>query len=516
MHTSFPPRLSALALGVAALLSGAEVRADAVTDWNEYAVQATKGFDGTTGTGVALNSNLSTRIEAIQGRAVFDAVNAIDHFSPKSYYHPAGHTGSAAAAAAQAAHDVLLGQLPNPTVAGVDARWAQTRSWLDAKLAQYLAQLGVAAGDPGIQAGKDAAAAAIAARKYDNAAAAATYGADLVPTANPGPGLWRQSNAGAVYNDPETGAPTGFDASGTAIQGRPGIDLNWRDVTPFSLTTAQKIKLVAAVPLSPEVGSPEYVQELDYVKNHGQDSAHPGLRTGDQAAQALYYKQDAEIFVFEAARIAATARRYTLDQNAKLFALLGNAVADARFAAFDSKYQQKFWRPITALNADASGAVNDYGAWHPLAATPAHPSNTAGHSATGAAGFEVLRAFFGDKVLPGKAGAATLTTLPWLVGTNNGTGNTQSRTVATFSQAQLENGASRLYLGVHFGFDNLQGQLLGLAVADAILLSGDPAAAGLRARGGFPASRRNLQDTLLAAPEVYGYFGAATQVPPTP
>ena len=32
----------------------------AVTDWNDYAVRATKGFNGTTGVGVAPDTNLST------------------------------------------------------------------------------------------------------------------------------------------------------------------------------------------------------------------------------------------------------------------------------------------------------------------------------------------------------------------------------------------------------------------------------------------------------------------------
>jgi hypothetical protein len=119
----------------------------------------------------------------------------------------------------------------------------------------------------------------------------------------------------------------------------------------------------------------------------------------------------------------------------------------------------------------------------------------------------VLRAFFGtDSIVPGGR-AVTLGTLPWLTGTNSGTGNVTSRNVTTFSQAQLENGASRLYLGVHHGFDNLQGQLLGLAVADAIILrSNDPAAEGLRIKDS-PASFVNLTRTLLRRPDLYGYFG---------
>jgi len=501
----------ALLISAAAVALAPAARADAVTDWNEYSVAATKGWNGTSGIGVALDTNVSSRIDAIEARAVFDAINSVEHFSKGSYYYDGSHTGSASGAAAQAAHDVLLAQLPNPTLdPSANPGWTETRNWLDARLAESLKALGVAASDGGIAAGKAAALAASNARLLDNASPATTYGAQLVPTSNPGVGVWRQSNAGPGVINPATGAPTGFDAAGVMLP-RPGAALNWRDLLPFSLTQRQIAALVADVPLSPRVGSVQYRLELEYVRKHGQDSAPARLRSADQTAQALYYKQDGEIFVNEVARIASKARHSTLLENAALFALLDNAIADTRHAAFASKYEQKFWRPITALNADADGAVrNDYASWRPLAATPAHPSNTSGHSATGAAGAEVLRVYFGsDRIVP-DGSAVVLGSLPWLVGVNQGTGNVTTRSVSTLSEMQLENGASRLYLGVHYGTDNYQGQVLGLAVADAILHSDDPAASGLKPlRVSYPGSPENLEATLARDPETYGYFGRA-------
>ncbi|MDB4977712.1 MAG: hypothetical protein JWN48_6053 [Myxococcaceae bacterium] len=502
--------VSVLLASSLSLFASAPARADAITDWDLIAVEATKGYDGAHGTKVALDSNLSTRIEAIAARAAFDAVNSIEHFSSRSFYYHANNAGSPGAAAAQAVHDVLLAQLPDPSLdATVDAQWSAVRGWVDAQLASTLATFAVDASNGGIVAGKAAAAAAALARKLDGAAPVVAYGALLSPSSNPGVGIWRQSNAGSAFIDPSTGAPTGFDAAGTVIQGRAGVDLNWRDVTPFALTTQQKSELVRAVPLSPAVGSPEYEAELAYVKRIGQASS--STRTADQTAQALYYKQDIEIVIHEAARVASLSRNLKLAQNAVLFALLGDALADARFAAFASKYELKFWRPITALNAESDGSVkNQYAAWHPLAATPAHPSNTAGHAATGAAGFEVLRAFFNSDQLLADGSAATLTSLPWLVGTNSGTGSVTTRSIATFSQAQLENGASRIYLGVHFGFDNLQGQLLGLSTADTILRSDSPAAAHVHARDSH-ASLARIAHTLWSQPELYGVFAKPTQ-----
>jgi len=523
-----PKTYSRIALAVAATLSATQAFADAVTDWNEYTILATKGAtslsDGNKS--IALNSNVATRLHAIEARAVFDAVNAVDHFSRKGYYSqesaaPGGLTAhSASAAAAQAAYDVLVGALPN------NDAWGATRQWLHDQLESDLT--GVNASDPGIAAGHQAAAAALAARQDDNAAIRTTYtpstnlfvnGSGAVApnaTGNPGVGLWRPSNGTAGDIDPIIGAPTGFVEG--AIQPAAAIDFNWKNVTPFSLSTLKKQQLIAAVPPSLKVGSAEYTQEVDFVKTHGQDSAHPGNRSDDQLLQALYYKSDAEVFINEAARTASAARNLTLDQNAKLFAALDNALADARIAAWQSKYDLVFWRPITAINADASGAVADY-IWKPLATTPSHPSSTSGHSATVAAGTEILRAFFrSDKINPGNT-PVTLTTLPWLIGTNNGTGQLQTpiggldgttRDVSTFSELQLENGQSRIYLGVHFGIDNYQGQSLGLAVADAIIHEHkDPATKGLAIYKGGPtvASARNLYSLLVKDSADSGFFG---------
>lgn len=535
--SKLPLPLTNIAFVVVAALCTTPAFADAVTDWNEYAVLATKGATSlTTGNkSIALNSNVATRIDAIAARAVFDAVNAVDHFSAKSYYYNGkasitGITpGSAQAAAAQAAHDVLFGTLPTA------ATWNDTRVWLDNRLAADLTALKVANTDPGIVVGKAAAVAALAARVGDLSEIRTTYtpssnlsvNSAVTPntvvanaSGNPGISLWRPSNGGAGVLDPNTGAPTGFDAAGV-IQAAAAIDFNWKNVTPFSLTTLQKQLLVANVPPSLKIGGEEYKQEVNFVKTHGQDFAHPGSRTDDQLLQALYYKSDAEIFTFELARLASDARHLTLNQNAKLFAVLANAVADARIAAWQSKYDLLFWRPITALNADSSGNVANYD-WKPLAATPAHPSSTGGHSSTVSAGTEILRAFFkSDSIIPGNADV-TLTTLPWLIGTNNGTGlmktpingkDGTSREVSSFSQVQLENGRSRIYLGVHYGNDDYQGQSLGLAVADTIIKSQkDPAATRLSIYKGNRnvANLNNLYGIFTKNSVISGFYGLIT------
>ena len=522
--------LSHIALALAIALPVSQASADAVTDWNLYTALATKGATSISNglPSAALNSNVATRIAAIEARAVFDAVNAVNNFSATYYYsHPAPTASftanSASAAAIAAAHDVLIALQPA----------AATQAWVDSQRNADLAALGLTTSDPGYSVGQAAAAAALAARAADFAQINTTYTPSTNITAtggvnatgNPGRGLWRPSNGGAGVTDPNTGAPSGFDAIGSGANVVPaaGINFNWKNVTPFSLSTLKKQQLVAAVPPSLKLDSAEYNAELAFVQSHGQEYSAPSSRTSDQLLQALYYKSDAELFVNEAARIASIARGLTLNQNAKLFALLDNALADARIAAFQSKYDLVFWRPITALNADASGAATAYTAWKPLATTPSHPSSTAGHSTTVAAGTEILRSFFGTDNIDPSAAPIALTTPTWIVGTNNGTGKLApaiaatlggqdgtTRNVSTFSQLQLENGQSRLYLGVHFGNDNYQGQTLGLSVADAIIgTHTDPASVGVNiyTGGASVASAPHLYNLLVSGSSNSGFYG---------
>ena len=75
----------------------------------------------------------------------------------------------------------------------------------------------------------------------------------------------------------------------------------------------------------------------------------------------------------EIAENAATSQGNTLDQNARLFAELNVALADAIIALFDAKYTYNRWRPVTAIQlADQDGnpdTVADPN-WLPLINTP--------------------------------------------------------------------------------------------------------------------------------------------------
>jgi hypothetical protein len=291
-HHSF--NLSAITLAIASTVCMQGALADSVTDWNFYTGLATKGgTSSSTGTASnAVNSNVATRIAAIEARAVFDAVNSVNHFSPNSYYYntPAGSGASAAAAAIAAAHDVLVGTLTA----------AATITWLNNQRDSDLTALGVTTSDAGYIAGQAAAAAALAARAGDPPLAngyipstniSGTGSANA--TGNPGRGLWRPSNGAAGVVSTDTGAPTGFDVSGNILPAA-GINFNFKNVTPFSLSVLKKQQQVAAVPPSLKLSNDatsEYQKELKFVHDHGQEfSAASTSRTSDQLLQALYPK----------------------------------------------------------------------------------------------------------------------------------------------------------------------------------------------------------------------------------
>ena len=375
--------------------------ADVITDWNLITVKATKK--------AGMNSNLSSRIEAIEAIAVYDAVNAIDQIgTPYHYSFHVRDRASDVAAAVGAAHDVLVYYFPDQS------------PWLDSALKKSLT--GIA--DQGLQkAGEDIGAASAASiiewRKNDGSEPDISYAGPV----SPGPGDYRPT-------------PAAF---------KPGIDQQWGHVKPFLMLTDSQYR--PSPPPKPD--TKEFKIALAQVKEIG--SSTSTTRTAEQTHIAQFYKQDAELTVNEAARALALNHHTSLAENALIFVLTDIAEADARIAIWDAKYTYLFWRPVTALNANPNGAVtNNYTAWTPLISTPPHPSYPCGHCGTVTAGFEVLKTFFGDSNTI-ELHTTTVGELP--------------RTIHSLGEGEGENEWSRDYGGIHYTFDNIASDHLGRQVA---------------------------------------------------
>ena len=147
----------------------------------------------------------------------------------------------------------------------------------------------------------------------------------------------------------------------------------------------------------------------------------------------------------------------SLVSDARLFALLNIATADALISCWDAKYAYNLWRPVTAIRAadtDGNPDTEPDATWTPLLATPNFPSYTSAHSTVSAAAAGVLTALFGADY-------------HFTVGSEGLPGVTRS--FDSFDAAAAEAGRSRIYGGIHYQFDNVTGLAAGAAVADYVV-----------------------------------------------
>jgi hypothetical protein len=337
-----------IGVGSLILLGAAISQADGVLDWNITALKTTAA--------APFNPPLETRNLAIVHAAMFDAVNSIvGEFRPYAVELSASKGASPDAAAAAAAHFVLVQLYPAQQV------------MLDAAYALSLSRIpDGAAKTEGVAVGEADATQILAMRASDGAQAA------IVAPYTPGsqPGDWVPT-------------PPAF---------RSALDPGWGTVKPFFLREGSQFR--PGPP--PSLTSPQYTRDFNEIKEIG--SATSSARTHDQADLARFWVSTAPQIWNPAARQVAIAKGLTISQNARMFALLNLAGADAFIASWDAKFTYNQWRPVTAIRA-ADSSVNpdtlpDPG-WTPLLLTPPFPDYIAGHTTYAGAAEEVLEDVFG-------------------------------------------------------------------------------------------------------------------------
>jgi hypothetical protein len=391
--------------------------------------------------------------------AIFDAVNAIDG-SYQSYtgIPPAPHNTSMDAAVAQAAHDTLIALFPSQ----------QERC--DEQLAEDLDQIpNGRAKTNGIKLGQRAAA-AILARRVNDGSQQAEPRVDVDFLTSDEPGKWRQ--------DPVSQIPLALGAY-------------WGEVKPFVLRSSDQFR----VPPPPALNSSEYATAFDEVRRLGGDGiVTPTERTVEQTEIGIYWAYDGTPSLCAPPRLYNQIAVQIADQMGsnvvelvRLLALVNVAMADAGIAIWESKYYYEFWRPIIGIReADEgtgpTGAGDDNTAtigdltFSPLGApasnltgpnfTPPFPAYPSGHAGFGGALFQTLRNFYRTDNI-----AFTFVSDEFNGVTQDNSGNVRPlipRSFSSLSQAEEENGQSRIYLGIHWAFDKTAGIAQGRRVANYV------------------------------------------------
>jgi PAP2 superfamily len=353
----------------------------------------------------------SHRAQAMMHIAIHDALNSVIPLYRRFAYRGNDLFAHPIAAAAQAAHDVVLSQYP-----GQQAR-------LDSELANWLSRI---PDGPlktrGIKLGGRIAAAILALREGDGWDFQGTY------TFSSEPG------------DYQTTPPwNGFVFL-------PGF----RFAKPFGLRAPDQFR--PGPP--PRLDSARYAAAYNEVKDFGRvDSV---VRTLDQTLYAVWWMEFTEGSVNRLARQLVTQRGTHLWRAARLFALLNISIYDGYIAVWDSKFEYNHWRPYTAIreaDRDGNPATEADPTWEPLRTTPPFPDYVSAHSAACAATFEILKRTFGDRV-------------SFTMETTTAPPEMPTRSFRSFSSAAAECADSRVRLGWHFRYATNRGLALGRAVAE--------------------------------------------------
>jgi hypothetical protein len=414
--------LIVLAVGALAIPATASAQsatsADTVREWNRHASDALINASTAPTPGAGQAPQVSQlHLGMVQG-AVYDAVNSIDggHQPYLAEVPPASPSASQEAAVATAAHDVLLGlEVIPPLPQGVIDR-------LEALYADELA--GIPDGDAktdGIDAGAAAASAMLEARAEDGRYVPFSF------TPGTEAGQWRPTASGS---DP----------------------FAWvANVEPFLIESQSQFRTKGPHALTTDA----YTREYNEVKELGGPTLG-SPRTAEQEAVAQFYTVNPVELFNRTFRGIAEERGLTLAGEARLFAMLDLAAADAFINCWNDKAHWSNWRPITAIqNGDGDGNPSTLGdpTWTPRNATPPYPDHTSGYNCATSAFMHTAEAFFGR----GKTEFDVVRIVPNVPDV--------TRDYERFTDVIDDTIDARVYQGIHFRAADVQGAEIGKDVA---------------------------------------------------
>lgn len=265
-------------------------------------------------------------------------------------------------------------------------------------------------------------------------------------------GIANQAACGAAYVPPVLPAAGGW----TPVAPATGVGLLpcWGDMRTFAVDDTSECSPIGAPAFSTATTSAWFAQALLVYNTTGDNGAN---LSADQLAIANYWSDGATATGTPPGHwVAITCQMadelpLKLDRSAEAFARVGIAVADAFTTCWKAKFIAYLVRPVTYIRANIDAG------WDPLLLTPNFPTYTSGHSSQSGAAAMVLTDMLGPVAFTDSCHSRLNPELSFV-----------DRSFQSFSEAAAEAAKSRLYGGIHYEFDNVDGSDSGECVGSII------------------------------------------------
>ncbi|MDJ0701432.1 MAG: vanadium-dependent haloperoxidase [Woeseiaceae bacterium] len=397
--------------------------ASLATEWNDTVLGIAEAEDG-------FMTLKGLRTVTMMHIAMHDALSAINGPYETYAYEASEVRADPVAAAVQAAFAVAANQYPDQRqrLAAMRDRWLS-----DLPPGELL--------QAGLETGNAAADAILARRDDDGWDRNAEY-------------RWHPMAPGVYAEFQEhSGTPQGFI-----------FGAGWANARGFALQRPDQFR----APPPPEISSDAYTQAFNEVKALGRFQSMS--RTPDQTHIALWWKDFAENSHNRLARDLIDKEDLPLQQAVRLLALLNMAIFDGYVSSFENKFYYNHWRPYTAIRWAANDGNSDTEPEETWTNTHRHtyafPSYPSAHGTACAAAMTAFEAVFGDDY-------AFTMRIPMVDVAGPFSGKIEmhppTRGFENFSEAAMQCGLSRIYLGIHFRYDSVEGVQLGEVVGKNVV-----------------------------------------------
>ncbi|GAB6843725.1 hypothetical protein JCM2811A_27270 [Methylorubrum rhodinum] len=418
-----------------------------------------------------LGPHRSSRAIAIVHLAMYDAINAVTKkytsYSDIPDANDAQKPACLDTAISASARTSMLALFPREQNRINDA-YNRDLSWANAacESAQTMSDVGIAVGE-------DATRRILSLRANDGSAFnERDAGTEQQAIENPSKYVYLPAGAGQWQPDPISMMPT-------------ALGYDWGKVKPFVLKDIISFR----PPTRPALTDVRYTLDYNDVKNIG--ASFSPARKPNESFIGVFWAYDGTPELCAPPRLYNQYALQVVEQNqqpmsplkdvsdlARFLAAINTAMADTAIVAWEAKWREAFWRPVTAIRYqmdDGNPETQPDVSFVPLGApatngrgpnfTPPFPAYPSGHAAFGGALYQTMRKYYVENT------SVTFTSDEFNGLNKDAAGQTRSyrsRDYLNFSQPEWENARSRIYLGIHWQVDADEGIALGRKVADYV------------------------------------------------